>query len=127
MSNSTVSGAERRTNENSFGRVKYLLQPVLCVALAGSGAAEPSRADLEIFAGCASAAQTRALAAEDARVCAETFLRIKLSFLPEVGPDRFRTLTPVERARTNRAGYLAYMHWRAASVGPARGPIAIAK
>ena len=89
---------------------------VIVAAFALSGAAfahEPDAKDLALYATCSSAAESQLLGTHEAALCARVFMRIKLSFLPDVGPEDLANLTSEERARVNRAGYAAYLDWKA--------------
>ena len=73
--------------------------------------ATPDPADLGLYLECSEAAQRRALGFEEAAACSLAFLRIKLSFVPEVGLDRFQSLPPQEKAAINLVGYRRFKAW----------------
>lgn len=69
------------------------------------------RALYRVHMTCTAAANDHLLNPAEARVCAEAFLRLKLTFLPASDIERFETLSPSARAYANRAGYDAYRAW----------------
>jgi hypothetical protein len=75
----------------------------------------PSASDLAVYIRCSDVAAERLLSFEEAQICGLTFLRIKLSFLPDVDIERYRGMSAAQKAEANRRGYAAYRAWLAAS------------
>lgn len=55
--------------------------------------------------------RTQVLALSAARACSQTFLAIKLGFVPDMTPARYLALSPAEKAQVNRIGYAAWRTW----------------
>ena len=115
-----IPGSNNGRSTRAFG---HLLTLAIFVTSAGAGLGEPERGDLESYAECAASAQTHVLDPGTARWCADAYLRIKLSFLPEIGPDQYQALPPHQRARANTADYAAYLDWKLPYVGSFAGPV----
>ena len=60
---------------------------------------------------CASQATERLMSPGAASDCADIYLRLKLTFLPGVDAEGFKTFSPETRARINRITYVAYRSW----------------
>ena len=60
---------------------------------------------------CASQATERLMSPGAASDCADIYLRLKLTFLPGVEAEGFKTFSPETRARINRITYMAYRSW----------------
>ncbi len=71
----------------------------------------PDPADLGLHLQCSEAAERRVLSFDEAAACSQAFLRIKLSFVPDVGIDRFQALPTEERAAINLVAYQRYRAW----------------
>ena len=97
-----------------------LLDSAVATAAADRNAG-PDAADLRHVSACTKMATTRILSVDEAAGCARAFLRIKLSFLPEIGPDDFDRLPLRERAEVNRLGYLRYLEWCRDNAGKVEG------
>lgn len=61
---------------------------------------------------CSDAASERMLSVDEAAVCVDTYLMLKLTFLPGADAVRFRTLSPATRALAHQKAYAAYRAWR---------------
>ena len=71
----------------------------------------PAEKDLQSYFACSEAATRRPLTFDEASACAAAFQRIKLSFVPGVGPSNYNELGPVARSEVNRIGYQGYLSW----------------
>ena len=64
---------------------------------------------------CSGAAEQRLLDRSEVEACTGIYIQVKLSFLPDIDLTDYQEMTVKERADTNRAGYAAYLAWRAAN------------
>ena len=60
---------------------------------------------------CSAHAAEGFLGGLEAMTCAETFMRLKLTFLPGATYESFITRSPQSRALANAKGYAAYRAW----------------
>ena len=67
---------------------------------------------LATYQSCSRSAEDRVLSPAEARHCSEIYLRLKLSFLPNVNPDVFQSLSVKERWEIQQRGYDALRAWR---------------
>ena len=67
---------------------------------------------LAAYEDCSHAAEVRLLSLEEATRCSETYLLLKLSFLPEIDIAEFKSLPPQERWEIQQRGYAALVAWR---------------
>ncbi len=72
----------------------------------------PDQALLAAYETCSGAAEVRLLSISEASLCANTYLRLKLSFLPDVNLEEFRSLPALERWEIQQQGYRALLDWR---------------
>jgi hypothetical protein len=75
----------------------------------GSG---PDIADLRTYLECSVAAEVGLLAFDEAAFCSTVFMKVKLSFLPDVDLDRFNSLQPHEKFAIDHLGYKLYLDWK---------------
>lgn len=61
---------------------------------------------------CRRASEARHLTGDEVDACANVFLRLKLSFLEGVSPERYTEMKPSLRATANRKGYDAFRAWQ---------------
>ena len=105
-----------------YPRMKHIFMPILAAAVAPSPASwaeEPAvKPDPRLWAeyqACSASAAVRVLGAAEAQACAQSYLLLKLSLLPGVDLEMFRSLRLAERHRVQQEGYAAYLDWRARS------------
>ena len=67
---------------------------------------------LAAYEDCSHAAEVRLLSLEEATRCSETYLLLKLSFLPEIDIAVFKSLPPQKRWEIQQRGYAALVAWR---------------
>ena len=72
----------------------------------------PDPAALKAYEACERVARARMLGASEARRCSESYLDLKLSFLPGVTRADYRRMDVAEAAAANLEGYLAFSDWR---------------
>ena len=94
------------------------------LALAGAASAgerivPPDPELLARYRACSAEAATRGMGPGEAQACAWTYLLLKLSLLPGVDLETFRSLDPAGRQAVQQEGYAAYLAWKAQS-GTAR-------
>ena len=75
-------------------------------------APNPPAALVAAYLRCSDAASQRMLNRQEAEECATMYLRLKLSFLPDVTLKSFRELSAPQRADANRRGYRRYLTWK---------------
>ena len=73
---------------------------------------EPSDVLVAAYLRCSDAATHRVLSRFEAEECATSYLRLKLSFLPDVTLRSYKEMTAPQRAEANRRGYQRYMDWK---------------
>ena len=61
---------------------------------------------------CSEVAAERHLTASEVQQCATVYQEVKFAFLPGVGIDDYVQLSASEKSTANRAGFLAFHHWR---------------
>ncbi len=71
----------------------------------------PNPALLTRYLKCSAEAERRVLSAAEANECGESYLELKLSFLPEVGPSEFQAMNVEQKVLANRQGYEALRTW----------------
>lgn len=76
---------------------------------AGSG---PDANDLRTYLECSAAAEVRLLGFDEATLCSTTFMRIKLSLVPDIDLETFNSLLPMEKSAVDRLGYRRYLDWK---------------
>ena len=77
-----------------------------------SDTAEPSDVLVDAYMRCSDAATHRVLNRFEAEECATSYLRLKLSFLPDVTLSSYKEMSAAQRAEANRRGYQRYMDWK---------------
>jgi hypothetical protein len=73
---------------------------------------EPDTADLWTYLECSVAAEVRLLGFDEVILCSTVFMRIKLSFVPDIDLDTFNGLLPMEKSAVDRLGYGRYLDWK---------------
>ena len=61
---------------------------------------------------CSESAEFRVLSRAEAESCSEDYLKLKLSFLPGVELDQFRSLPAAEQWEIQQRAYFALLEWR---------------
>ena len=77
---------------------------------------EPDPKLLAEFLACSDLAEAHVLSPSYARQCADVYLALKLSFLPDFDPAVYSTLSIEERWAAQKSGYAAFRHWKEASM-----------
>lgn len=75
----------------------------------------PDKRLLAIHQECSQAAEERLLSMAKAANCSKNYLRLKLSFLPDVGVDDFESLSPIEKRKIQKRAYSAFRAWKEGS------------
>jgi predicted ATP-dependent protease len=60
-------------------------------------------------------AEAGLLGFDEAAFCSTVFMKIKLSFVPDIDLDTFNSLEPAEKSAINRLGYRLYLDWKEAN------------
>ena len=68
------------------------------------------------YLACSNLAEVHILSPSDARRCADTYLALKLSFLPDVAPEAYWKLSVEQRWAAQKMGYAAFLRWKEANV-----------
>lgn len=71
----------------------------------------PAETDLREYLRCSAEAAQRLLGHDEAKACATAYMKVKLSFLPDVSLDEFNRLAPRQKAALNLVAYERYMQW----------------
>lgn len=82
-------------------------------ALLPPNAVAPDPAYLAAYQDCSEQAEKRILSHAEAAQCLDAYLRLKLSFLPDMNMGAFLQLDPEDRWAVNMRGYDAYVAWKA--------------
>lgn len=77
-----------------------------------SDVSAPNKKLLAAYMECSKAAEGGILSRTKAKDCSETYLLLKLSFLPDVKFEEFRSLAPRERWKIQQRGYAALRDWK---------------
>lgn len=75
----------------------------------------PDKEFLAIHQECSQAAEKRLLSMAKAENCSKNYLRLKLSFLPDIGVEEFESLSPIERRKIQNRAYSAFRAWKEGS------------
>lgn len=78
----------------------------------GAQLVDPDWKLLSSYETCSDAAAERLLSFSEATHCSEIYLHLKLSFLPDVEYEDFKSLPPEERWRIQQRGYAAFVAWK---------------
>ena len=73
---------------------------------------EPPTDLVAAYLHCSELAKKRILSASEAQLCADTYHRLKLSFLPELDSVKYDLLSTAERIDAQRRAYAAFRVWR---------------
>jgi hypothetical protein len=76
------------------------------------GSLGPDATDVRTYLECSVASEVGLLGFDEAALCSTVFMKIKLSFLPDVDLDTFNTLEPTEKSAFDRLGYRLYLDWK---------------
>lgn len=77
---------------------------------------EPDPKLLAEYRVCSDLAETHVLSLPYARHCADVYLALKLSFLPDVDPEVYWELSIEQRRAAQKSGYAAYRRWKEESM-----------
>ncbi len=102
-------GADRRT---AAALVLLALVPLSANAEPFPGGSGPDPTDLRTYLECSEASNVRLLGFDEAAFCSTVFLRIKLSFVPDIDLDTFNSLSPTEKSVVDRHSYRLYLDWK---------------
>lgn len=108
-SRQTQGGAGRRS---ATALVLLALLPLSAQAEplpVGSG---PDPTDLRTYLECSEASNVQLLGFNEAAFCSTVFMRIKLSFVPDIDLDTFNSLSPTEKTALDRHSYRLYLDWK---------------
>lgn len=92
--------------------VLFALVPLPVNPETRKGSSGPDTADLRTYLECSAAADVRLLGFDEAILCSTVFMRIKLSFVPDVDPARFYSLPPTEKSAVDQLAYRLYLDWK---------------
>ncbi|WP_107497946.1 hypothetical protein [Thalassobius sp. I31.1] len=70
---------------------------------------------IALYFTCSETAEVRMLDRGEVEACTAAYTEVKLGFLPDVDMATYETMTSVERAEANQAGYAGYVAWRVAN------------
>ena len=73
---------------------------------------DPDPALLARHDACSAAAAERLMSGAEAQLCADNYLRLKLSLLPDMDFDTFQGLEARERYAISLEGYRAFLAWK---------------
>ncbi|MEM0949272.1 MAG: hypothetical protein AAGK37_17875 [Pseudomonadota bacterium] len=102
-------------NSRSSVRLAISVLAALFIPMAATAEDLPSHPDMKFLVlhkSCNATAAKRRMSAGEAQFCAANYLRLKLSFLPDVDLEWFYALGFAERHAVNQEGYAAYLAWQ---------------
>lgn len=102
----------RAVRRSALALVLLALVPLPANPEPRHGDAEPDAVDLRTYLKCSAAAEGRLLGFDEAALCSTVFMRIKLSFVPDIDLDKFNRLPPKEKSAVDRLGYGRYLDWK---------------
>ena len=87
------------------------------IAVARPSVVVPDMELLAQYETCSKEAESRVLTFDEATACSAHYLRLKLSFLPDMDAVAFEALPIAERWEVQKRGYAALVAWREARGG----------